>query len=76
MYLFIIYIIDCSLQCKIFLFSTASIPALGPNQPLIQWVKGTLPRGVKRKGHEADHSAISSAEVKKVKAILPLPHMS
>jgi hypothetical protein len=28
---------------EIFLFSTASIPALGPTQPPIQWVLGILP---------------------------------
>jgi hypothetical protein len=35
---------------KIFLFSTASRPALGPIQPPIQWVQGTLSAGVKRPG--------------------------
>jgi hypothetical protein len=35
-----------------------------------------LPPGVKRQGHEADHSSPSSAEVKNGGAIPPLPHMS
>jgi hypothetical protein len=48
----------------IFLFSTASRTALGPAQPLIQWVPGALSLGVKRPGCEADHSLPSSAEVK------------
>jgi hypothetical protein len=48
----------------IFLFSTASRPAVGPSQPLIQWVPGVLFLGVKRPGREADHSRPSSAEVK------------
>jgi hypothetical protein len=48
----------------IFLFTTASRPALGPTQPPIQWVLGALPLEVKRSGCEADHSPPSSAEVK------------
>jgi hypothetical protein len=38
--------------------------ALGPTQPPIQWVLGALSLGVKRPGHEADHSPPSSAEFK------------
>jgi len=48
----------------IFLFTTASRPALGPTQPPIQWVTGTLSLGVKRPGREGDHSPPSSAEIK------------
>jgi hypothetical protein len=48
----------------IFLFTTASRPALGLTQPTIQWVRGALFLGVKRSGREADHSPPSSAEVK------------
>jgi hypothetical protein len=44
-----------------FFFTTMSKLALGPTQPLTQW---TL--GVKRPGHEIDHSSTSSAEVKNV----------
>jgi hypothetical protein len=40
---------------KIFLFSTASRPALRPTQPLIQWVLEALSPGVKRPGRQADH---------------------
>jgi hypothetical protein len=47
-----------------FLFTTASRTALGPTQPLNQWVKGALSLGVKWPGHEADHSPPSSAEIK------------
>jgi hypothetical protein len=61
---------------EIFLFSTASRPALGPTQPPIQWVPGGLSVGVKRLGREADHSHPSSAEVKNGGAIPPLLHVS
>jgi hypothetical protein len=49
---------------RINLFTTASRTALGPTQPPIQWIPGALSLGVKRQGHEADHSPTSSAEVK------------
>jgi hypothetical protein len=39
-------------------------PALRPTQTPIQWVPGALSLGVKRPGREADHSPLSSAEVK------------
>jgi hypothetical protein len=61
---------------KIFLFSTASRAALGPNQPPIQRILVALSAEVKRPGREADHSLPSSAEVKKGGAIPPLPNMS
>jgi hypothetical protein len=48
----------------IFLFTTASRPALGPTQPPIQWVPGAVSLGIKRPGCEADHTPPSSAEVK------------
>jgi hypothetical protein len=48
----------------IFLFTTASRMALWPTQPHIQWVPGALSVGIKQLGHEADHSLLSSAEIK------------
>jgi hypothetical protein len=48
----------------IFLFTTASRMDLGPTQPPIQGVPGTLSLGIKRPGREADHSTPSSVEVK------------
>jgi hypothetical protein len=46
---------------KIFLFSTASRPALGPNQPPTQWIPVDLSSGVKQPGREADRSPVSSS---------------
>jgi hypothetical protein len=57
----------------IFLFTTASRPALGPTHPPIQWVPGALSLGVKRQGREADHSPPSSAEFKMRGAVRLLP---
>jgi hypothetical protein len=48
----------------IFLFTTASRTAQGPNQPPIKWVLRALSLGVKRPGREADHLTPSSTEVK------------
>jgi hypothetical protein len=48
----------------IILFNAVSRTALGPTQPLIQWVPEALSLGVKRPGREADHSPPSSAKVK------------
>jgi hypothetical protein len=48
----------------IFLFATASRPALGSTQLPIQWVSWALSQGIKWPGREADHSSPSSAEVK------------
>jgi hypothetical protein len=59
---------DSRRRLGIFLLTTASRTALGPTQPFIQWVTGTLSLGVERPGREADHSPLSSAEVKE-----PLP---
>jgi len=49
---------------RIILFTTALTPALGSTHPPIPWVPGALFLGVKRSGHEADHSPPSSAEFK------------
>jgi hypothetical protein len=48
----------------IFLFTTASRPALGSTQPPVQWIPGAVSLGVKQPGRKADHSPPSSAEVK------------
>jgi hypothetical protein len=45
----------------IFLFTTASRPALEPTQPPIQWVPGALSLGVKRPVREVQHSPPSNA---------------
>jgi hypothetical protein len=58
------------------LSSITSRPVLGPTQPPIQWVLGTLSPGVKWPGREADHSPPSSVEVKSGGAMPPLPHTS
>jgi hypothetical protein len=47
-----------------FLFATASRLVLRPTRPPSQRVPGTLSPGVKRPGHEADHSLPFSAKVK------------
>jgi hypothetical protein len=52
----------------------ASIPAVGPTQPPILWVPGSLSLRVKWPGRDADDSPLSSAEVKNGGAIPPLPH--
>jgi hypothetical protein len=65
-----------SRQCNIFLFSIASILALGLTQPPIQRVPGALSPGVKRQGREADRSPTTNAEVKNGGVIPPLPHIS
>jgi hypothetical protein len=49
---------------EFFLLDTASRPALEPTQPPIQWVPGALSQGLRRPGHEADHSPPLNAEVK------------
>jgi hypothetical protein len=53
-----------SRQCNISLFSAASIPTLGPNQPPIQRVQGATSMRLKRQRYEAEHSSPSSAEDK------------
>jgi hypothetical protein len=51
------------------LFCTESRPALGPTQPPIQWVLEAVYPEVKRPGLEADHSPLSSSEVKNGAAV-------
>jgi hypothetical protein len=48
----------------LFLFTTASRPALVPTQPPIPWVPGPFFLGIKRPRREADHPPPSSADVK------------
>jgi hypothetical protein len=55
---------------RIFFYSTSSRPALGPMQPLIQWVSRALSPGVKRPGSEADHKPPTSGSTH------PLDHTS
>jgi hypothetical protein len=57
---------------EIFLFSTVYRSALGPAQPPIRWILGTLSLGVKLPGHKADHLHPFSAEVKNGGAVPPL----
>jgi hypothetical protein len=52
--------------------STGSKPALGPTQPPIQLVPGTLSLGVKRLGSDTYYSPRSSAEVKNGGSVPPL----
>jgi hypothetical protein len=56
-----------------FLFTTASRPALVLTQLPIQWVPEAPSLRAKRPGREADHSPPSSVEVKMHGAIPPLP---
>jgi hypothetical protein len=51
---------------KNFLFSMSSRPALGSTKPPIKRVTGALSPGLKRQGHEADHSPRTSAKVNKM----------
>jgi hypothetical protein len=59
-----------------FLYTTASRPALGPNQPPIQWVPVAASPGVKWPQREAGYSPPSSAEVKNGGAIPSPPSKS
>jgi hypothetical protein len=52
-------------ESKIFSSPRRSRPALGPSQPLIQWVPGAPSPRVKRQGRESNYSTPTSAEVKK-----------
>jgi hypothetical protein len=52
-------------RVKNFLFPMSPIPVLGFTQPPIQWVPEALSSGLKWSGREADHSPLTSAEVKK-----------
>jgi hypothetical protein len=62
-------------RARAFLF-TASPLAVRSSQPAVLWVAGALSLEVKQLGSEADHSPLSSAEVKNAGAASQLPHTS
>jgi hypothetical protein len=68
--------IDSRKWQKTVLYGTASRQALGPTQFPAQWVPEVPSQGVKRLGHEADHSPPTSVEVKNSGDIPPFPNMS
>jgi hypothetical protein len=65
-----------SVPCSVRFFYCAqrADPLWGRPSLLSDGYRGLFPPGIKRPGREADHSPPSSAEVKKGKAIPPLPH--
>jgi hypothetical protein len=54
-------------------YSTAFSVTLGPTQPPIHWISGTIYSRVKLQGGEADHSPPSDTEVKNVELYLHAP---
>jgi hypothetical protein len=52
------------IEQRTFPLTYVSIPAQGTIQPPIQWVPDFFPMGKARPGRDADHSLISSAELK------------
>lgn len=48
---------------KIFPFTIQSTMVLGLTQPLLQWIPGALPPGVRRPGREAEYSLPPTAKV-------------
>jgi hypothetical protein len=69
-------VFDSQQRQEILLYSTVSRQAVEPTQPPIQQVSGALSLGVKKLGHEADHSPPSNSAVKSDGATTPLPNMS
>jgi hypothetical protein len=64
------YVLECrGSNTSIGKSSTASLLALEPTQPPIQWVTKAISLGVKRPGRQADHSLPSSAKINNVGAI-------
>jgi hypothetical protein len=55
-----------------FLISTVLRPTLGLTQPPIEWKRGIFPREVERQNLQADHSTLSSAEIRNGGAVPPL----
>jgi hypothetical protein len=49
---------------EIYVFSSACRAALEFTQPLMLWVPGADFMGLRRQGHETDHSLFCNAEVK------------
>jgi hypothetical protein len=58
-------------QGQKYVFFKSTRPALGPTQPPIQWVAGSLP-GVKWPGRDVYHSPPSTVEVKQYTYTLPV----
>jgi hypothetical protein len=56
----------------IFLFATASRPALESTKPPFQWLSWDLSLGVKRPGREPDHSLPSNTEVKNASSLISI----
>jgi hypothetical protein len=71
-----IYLCTRTSILEIFLFTTVFKLVLGPTQPPIQWVQGTLSLGVKRPEREADHSPPSRAEVKNAWSYTSTPQIT
>jgi hypothetical protein len=61
---------------EIFHYSSASIPALGPTMPPIQWIPEAFPLMAKRQEREAGLCPLSRAEIKNGGAIRLLPNTS
>jgi hypothetical protein len=57
----------------IFLFTTASRPALESSQPSVQWLRGALSLGGKAAGREADHSHNLMSRSRMRRCTAPLP---
>jgi hypothetical protein len=55
---------------KIVFFYIASRPDMGPTEPPVRWVPGTLPQGVKWLGHNANCSSLTGAEFKNDRVVL------
>jgi hypothetical protein len=66
---------DSRQRLGIFLFTTASRPALGSTQPTIQWIGGYFP-GIRRPGRETDNSPPSKSKIILHRSSPSLPHTS